>query len=1144
MAEQLGFDLTGDDVGGPLPDLPPDEAARVRIRTDLGATLFVEAGAGAGKTSSLVDRIANLVDDGVDITGVAAITFTEKAAAELRTRVRRALTGRGSEPAAAALERLDHAPIGTLHAFARRVLFDFPIEAGLPPGFTVLDELESGLAFEEQWDDLLDRLLDDPEPAGGLLAGGRAFVELCEFDGFGVRSGVRRVAQDFRANWDLVDDRVVLTDPGPLRLDTDRALTLAEQITAAVPPAGDRQEIAIARAAVFVAQMRGATSLRVTLEAILAAHEAFSGKKTMPGSKANWKKHPGGEAALEAVRALEFELGDELQALLDGVRRQRRLLLGAIIGKFVLDGARERAQSGRLEFHDLLVLARRLVAQRGDIRRLLHARYPRILLDEFQDTDPIQLEIAVRLTARPDDPGQDHDWRQLVPVPGRLFIVGDPKQSIYRFRRADIAQYLRAADQVGADQVDLTANFRSTTAVIDFVNDVFGRLITHQPDAQPTFGPLDACRRADLLGHGTVTVLGSEIVDVSLLDDDEARLGDPEMGAADALRSIEARDVVATITTALADGWPVFDEALGTVRPCVPGDICVLLPTRISLPALEAEFRDADLPYRAENSSVVYASSEVRALLLALRAADDPTDSLALVASLRSPLYGCSDVELWKWAAAGGTWGLWAPAPEGFEGDAVADAIAHVRSIAERSGLVSPADLLAAVADEQRVFDLALAGGDARDVWRRLRYVIEQARSWADAGGHGLRRYLHWAALQASESRVADTILPEHDHDAVRLMTVHAAKGLEFPITIVAGLTTRPRRSQTAGVVWVDDTWMLAGKGDDGVFVDHLPIDEQMSDAERRRLLYVACTRAVDHLVVSLYRPPPAKSNPDGADQGKLTSAELLWHGGAAGPTSGARIGEFDRRPVDRPAATPLELDWSDPEGWAEERRRVLAVASRRSGIAATRLAAELHPHEQPIGPTDDAGLDKQPVNVELPPWQRGRYGTSIGRAVHGVLQFCDLGDGHDIDTLARSQCAAEGVIGLEPRVAALARSALGTPIVRRVVEGYEHWRELFVAATVGDRVLEGYVDLLVRTPDGLVIVDYKTDQWSGPLQTAERLERYRLQLAAYGAALESALGEPIAGGILVRCVADGDADQIAVERWTDAVREVRQLVS
>ena len=132
---------------------------------------------------------------------------------------------------------------------------------------------------------------------------------------------------------------------------------------------------------------------------------------------------------------------------------------------------------------------------------------------------------------------------------------------------------------------------------------------------------------------------------------------------------------------------------------------------------------------------------------------------------------------------AAGTWDLWAVPPEDLAAIRSADAISHVRSIAERTGLVSPADLVAAVADERRVFDLALDGSDARDVWRRLRYVIEQARAWADAGGHGLRRYLHWAALQASESRVADTILPEHDHDAVRVMTVHAAKGLEFPIT-------------------------------------------------------------------------------------------------------------------------------------------------------------------------------------------------------------------------------------------------------------------------------------------------------------------------------------------------------------------------
>ena len=196
---------------------PPDEAERERIRTDLDSTLFVEAGAGAGKTSSLVARIVNLVRSGVPITGIAAITFTEKAAAELRTRTRQRLEADPGPETDAALARLDHAPIGTLHSFARRILFDFPIEAGLPPGFTVLDELESGLAFEEQWNDLLDVLLDDPEPAAGLIAGGRAFVELCEFDGFGVDKGARRMADDFRSNWDLVHDRVELSDPGPAR---------------------------------------------------------------------------------------------------------------------------------------------------------------------------------------------------------------------------------------------------------------------------------------------------------------------------------------------------------------------------------------------------------------------------------------------------------------------------------------------------------------------------------------------------------------------------------------------------------------------------------------------------------------------------------------------------------------------------------------------------------------------------------------------------------------------------------------------------------------------------------------------------------------------------------------------------------------
>lgn len=1109
---------------------PPDEQARERIRSDLDATLFVEAGAGAGKTTALVDRVVNLVLDGIPITSIAAITFTEKAAAELRSRVRERLTEIGRPEARAALESVDHAPIGTLHAFARRLLDDVTIEAELPPGFRVLDELESNLRFDDEWVELLDSLLADPDPEGGPLAGGRLLVDLCEFDKFGVDNGLRQVASDFRYNWDLVQERVDLDDPGPFTLAWEPVADECDAVAATPTPDDDKQTELLA----VIAEIGRRLRLDDELATRLALLEELCKKigKGRSGNKQKWKNL--GVDALDALREREVALAAQAAALRQHAVAYRKRLVGAICGRFVLAAADDRVAAGSLDFHDLLVHARRLLASRPTMRRELHERYQRILLDEFQDTDPIQLEIAVRLSSGPDDAEQDGDWTELQPRPGRLFIVGDPKQSIYRFRRADIAQYLRAADQIGADTERLTANFRSTDAVIDVTNAVFSEVIREEAETQPAFQHLDACRPEGRREHGSVHVLGSEFH-----ADLEAGTWEGEHGAADELRRREARDVAGAVSAALAEEWTVVDESTKELRPCRPGDICILVPTRLSLPALDSELRDVGVPSRAENASVVYGAPEIRDLLLALRAADDPTDELALVASLRSTLYGCSDVELWEWRAAGGRFGLWGHPPDGFDDHVVAQSIRHLRSVNERLSSVGAADLLAALADECRVFDLALAGRDDRDVWRRLRFVIDQARAWADAGGRGIRRYLDWARLQAADGRVSETILPELDHDAVRIMTVHASKGLEFPITIVSGLTTQPRRRRGTQVVWEGDTWHLTGRGDDGSFDDIRPIDELMSDAERRRLLYVACTRAVDHLVVSLHRQTTDDQNTDRPID-KLTSAELLWRCGAL--ESGATPRSFDPTPVDAPAPVAGSRPPLDVRSWREERTEVFTAASRRSAIAATRLADEVRLlRERDLD--DDAGLDKHPVNIDLPPWQRGRYGTAIGRAVHGTLQFCDLHTGDDIDDLARSQCAAEGIIGFDARVAALARSALGAPIVSAAATGAEHWRELFIAAPVGARVLEGYIDLLVRGPDGLVIVDYKTDRWSGPVQTEERVGRYRVQLAAYGAALEATLDEPVVGGILVRCDAERPAEQIDLHDWREAIAEVRSLV-
>jgi ATP-dependent helicase/nuclease subunit A len=1119
------------------PTSPPDSTARRRIVSDIATNLFVEAGAGAGKTSSLVGRIRTLVADGVAIDGIAAITFTEKAAAELRQRVRLELRKAAVDSTdsqlvgrfEAALDRLDHAPIGTLHSFARRLLNEFPIEANLPPGFAVLDELESNLAFEERWEDLLDDLLSVPEPAEGPVAGGSTFVQVCRFRNFGLQKAFRRIAADFHSNWDLVAERVSLDPPADWYPSVTALVNALDAICHSDCPDGDRQTAVVGDARAAMASLTAGQSLISLLNGAEEAEKVCT-RGVKAGNKANWKRDRTVDD-LEALRAQHACAADIAAQILKEATEYRKHLVGAVLGRWVLTSAQMRAREGTLEFHDLLVLARRLLATNRNVREQLHARYQRVLLDEFQDTDPIQLAIAVRLTSDPADPAHDSDWTALRPLPGRIFIVGDPKQSIYRFRRADIAQYLRAADQIGADTEYLTANFRSTSAVIDWVNTVFGEVIQYSEDAQPGYQPLSVCRPENT-NHGSVHVLG-----VDLHDDLDNR------GGADELRAREAADVVNAVATALADGWLVGDhdavddsrgiDAVQTpiLRPCRPGDITILLPARTSLPALESALRSQGLPYRAENSAVVYTTNEVRHLMLALRAADDTTDELALVAALRSPLYGCSDVELFEWKQEGGRWTLWSDIPIELRNHRVALGIEHLRTLATRKTTEPPADLVAALVDERRVLDAALDDTEARDVWRRMRYVIEQARAWSDAGGHGLRRYLAWVRLQAAESRAADTILPEHDHDAIRVMTIHAAKGLEFPITILTGLTTRPVRAGGYNVIWPDDTWGLAHKDDD-VFDEYKPVDEQMSDAERRRLLYVGCTRAVDHLVVSLHRLARNVADPT-----KMTSAELLEQSGAAAPEIASTV-DSESEHYEPPAGSSTELDWADRDEWAAERASAFAMARRRDTISATAVAEQLAPSDL-FAAAPDAGLAKEPVDLDLPPWQRGRYGTAVGRAVHAVLQFADLSTGHDIDAHASAQCAAEGIIGMDDTVAALSRSAISAPIVQAALE-MQHHRELFVAADVGGKVLEGYIDLLVQTPDGPVIVDYKTDQWPDHDERASRIEKYRRQLAAYGVALENVTGQPVAGGVLVRCRPDGAAEEIIIDGWNDALAELR----
>ena len=518
----------------------PDAAVREAVSTQLGDTMFVEAGAGSGKTTCLAARFVGLVEAGVEADRIAAITFTEKRRANWRTGSATSCRRRSatSDRCRAALPALDRAAICTLHAFAQRLLSEHPIEAGLPPRVTVLDEIASQLAFELRWEAFEDRIIEDPElerPLRLLLArgsprrppapgGGAVRRQLGPGRGADRRAGPGRAAP--RARSSARRGRRRCGHGRPVPRQRGRAARPARRVRRlGVGPAGSRGRRQPAGTAGPGAELR----------------------RVRTGRAGNW---PDVNRVRDRVQALE-PVRDDIR---DRVQQAALERLAAELARFTVDAAEERRRAGELEFHDLLVLARAVLrdpVHGVEVRAAAAERYQRLLLDEFQDTDPIQVELAVLLASRDPDAGAK-PWWEVEVEPGRLFFVGDPKQSIYRFRRADIAVFLRARNSVGGGVEQLTANFRTTAPILEWVNRTFGRVICEDGESQPAYVPLDPVRGAAPSGPA-VSFIGCP--------------PHPKAWRADDLREAEADDVAAAIREVVDDGWAVRDNKTGDWRP-------------------------------------------------------------------------------------------------------------------------------------------------------------------------------------------------------------------------------------------------------------------------------------------------------------------------------------------------------------------------------------------------------------------------------------------------------------------------------------------------------------------------------------------------------------------------------------------------
>jgi ATP-dependent helicase/nuclease subunit A len=1071
------------------------------VEADPGASMAVSAGAGSGKTTSLVARVAALVGtDGVHPNQLVVITFTEKAAREVSHRLREAL---------GASVVLDEAFIGTIHGFCQSLLRRYPIEAGLPPKFTTADELTSGAMADERADEAVQTLYN-------MALKKQSVTEaLMVVASFGAMQFLPDLVKAIDNDWLQFEDSP--SDP-PLSFSVAHStvMRMLDQVTV-----DERYLTATARVRAnvdeAVAEARASIEFVESIPALAAAAVSHSTQHK--------SKTPAWAPFREAMRFASFE--PALSHLMSALT------------PIVIQSARDRIARGELSFDDLLVLTRRLLQTQPDVRRDARSRHRHLFVDEFQDTDQVQFDVISELTSiDADSPASS------------LFAVGDPKQSIYGFRHADVELFssLLAADPGGRQ---LTVNRRTRADVCSWINVVLAHRFAQVDDSveaeqQVAYTLLEPQRSANTANDGPgVVVLG--MPDWTKLDH----------VSADTTARIEAADIAALAQRAIAEGWSVTDDDVD--RPATFRDITVLIRSRTRLGVLEHTLRQAGVPYRVEGGTLIYGSREVYELLRVLRAVDDPTNQLKVVTALRTSIFGIDDRQLMQHRH--GT----ESEPVRYQRDfqvyskepgVIGDALRTLQQFGRRKHERTPAELLAELYDSWRGAPAALAEGEqvARETWRRVRYVIDEARAWSDATGGTLAEYLAWVDRRIDDVDRVELSTDEGE-DSLRIMTIHAAKGLEFPITVVAGLGGIDSTDSSTGLRWQGGRPLTRlGKMTSATLGDATAAEKQRNLAEESRLLYVAFTRAKDHLVVSLHHkmghcpagrliaavtaeaaragsvcpdpqlpiahPPSherpslgaAGSQPEEPDELDRTVGQVrrIWTpsglakalGDAAGPTSDVSLVQGSLFVVDE-----------------DEIGDDVIAPGERFGAAVGRRQPDSDDHE-----AADPGNRKEPGPNDRPSRRGGRFGTAKGSAVHAVMQQVALDDPtNGLSTLVDVGSEAEGVLDRRRDIELMVQSLLRGDLFRRMQASSNCRREMYVGAQFDDVTVWGYVDAVFTNPDGtLTLVDFKTDTLV--TSPAELARRYQPQMSGYVAALQQATGMQVSEAWLSVAQPDGSA--------------------
>ncbi len=1024
--------------------------------------VFVSAGAGTGKTAVLVERFVRAVcDRGLDVDSILVITYTRRAAGELRTRIRAALTERGRQDLA---RELDGAWISTIHGFCLRLLKSYPFAAGLDPRFRELDDAQGAVLRSEAFKQALAEFCADDEPDRLRL--------LATYGADGLRRMLTGVYETLRS--------------------AGRDLDLAMEI---LPELAERVE-ELREAARCLVEDPSATELQhsnaAQLLALLERDSRPDRLMELGGFRASGERAASYEEARHAVE----------RAALDEAAIRDRVLLQELLTRFAAAYSQAKARESALDFEDLQLHARNLLRDSEPIRERESLRFRSIMVDEFQDTNRLQTELVDLLRSRDAE----------------LFFVGDEFQSIYGFRHADVGVFRERRAQA-TQLLPLTRNYRSRAEVLAAVNELFG---AHFGDE---FQPLHAGAEFPdpVFGHP-----------VELLVTDKASYKDSGVH----WRRGEARSVARRVRELVDTG------------AATPGEIVLLFAAGTDAEWYEDELRKAGLPtYRATGKGY-FGQQQVADLLAYLRLLHNRYDDRALLGVLASPFVGLSNdaLALLRRAASKRPLftGLERSLPPGlserderlllaFRQRFDRLAAAHARLSLERlcEQIVSEHD-----------YDLAvLAQWDGRRRYANMRKLARLARSYEELRGPDIEGFVSFVAeQQAVGARELEAVAEEEGADVVRLLTIHAAKGLEFKVVIVADAGRDKAPPSPDEILALSDgrfgfrvadpvTTKRRGAFDYDEVREARRVEEQ---AEKLRLYYVAMTRAKERLIVSgsIDREKAADaSTPIGWVLGRLDAdAELA----AAGDIpleierNGARlVVRVDRHREADWAAEPTEADAAVSDAGQ------LALFAALDGavsaaLPAPRLPALVAPPEPPLHRTrrlsftalstfDQCSYKYYAIRVAGMSERRpDRYGdgglraTEIGDAAHRLLEQVDLRAPVVPDVQqVREWYPTVGDAELE-RIRGFVAAYCDSELAIRIAQLPRVEKERHFTFVQDGVLLHGYLDALYLEGNRALVLDYKTNVIgeSSPEEIVE--EGYRLQRLVYALACFRAGAEEV----------------------------------